>query len=143
MRHRDPEKIREYNQRYYKKNRLKMIKYSAEYQKRHPQAHAVWKKEFNLRTKINVLTHYGGGKCACVRCGYSDLRALTIDHINSRGNEHRRKIRTWNFHYWLKTNNYPLGYQTLCMNCQFIKKAENYEYSKRNLYKFPQICGVR
>jgi hypothetical protein len=27
------------------------------------------------------------------------------------------------FYLWLKTNKYPSGYQVLCMNCQFVKKA--------------------
>ncbi len=29
---------------------------------------------------------------------------------------------------WLKKETYPEGYQTLCMNCQALKKHENKEY---------------
>ena len=81
-------------------------------------------KEWKLRLKVEVLTVYGNGKCACVQCGFSDLRALSIDHINGKGRQHAESIRrsgTSTLYFWLKKNNYPLGYQTLCMNCQFIK----------------------
>lgn len=76
--------------------------------------------------KIEVLTHYGYGILACVKCGFSDIRALTIDHINGGGWRHRRKLGLSGnmFYRWLKRTKYPTGYQTLCMNCQFIKSAE-------------------
>jgi len=28
------------------------------------------------------------------------------------------------FYYWLRRQGYPEGYQTLCMNCQWIKRSE-------------------
>lgn len=75
--------------------------------------------------KVVVLTHYGGGKCACVRCGFDDVRALTIDHINGRTKGDKRGGA--HFYTYLIMNDYPLGYQTLCFNCQWIKKAEKGE----------------
>lgn len=86
---------------------------------------------YNKRRKILVLTHYGNGKLACVKCGFSDIRALSIDHINGGGSEERiAKIkRGTKFYSWLMKNNYPLGFQTLCMNCQWIKRDERREYS--------------
>ncbi len=79
--------------------------------------------------KVEVLTYYGNGECACVKCGFSDIRALSIDHIEGRGNRHRQgKLRTSaSFYAWLKARDYPQGYQTLCMNDQFIKRDENNE----------------
>lgn len=77
-------------------------------------------KKFEL--KIKVLTHYGNGKCTCVICGFDDLRALSIDHIDGGGGEHRRKMGYSTIYRWLVVNDYPEGYQTLCMNCQFIKR---------------------
>lgn len=89
---------------------------------------------YRLRTKIAALTHYGNGKCACVVCGYSNDLALSIDHINSNGAEHRAKNSMIGSHFylWLKNNNYPEGYQTLCMNCQFIKRHTNKEVWKQS-----------
>ena len=83
--------------------------------------------------KIEVLTHYSNGKLSCVRCGFADLRALSIDHINGNGTAHRMilgKLVGANFYKWLKNNDYPEDYQTLCMNCQFIKKDEMRENRK-------------
>jgi len=74
--------------------------------------------------KIEVLTHYGNGKCACIKCGFWDARALSIDHINGGGSKHIKSLGK-PFYDWLVENNYPDGYQTLCMNCQWIKKAES------------------
>ncbi len=102
-----------YDHTYYEKNRNKWDIY-------HERA--------RLKLKNDVLGHYGNGKLACVRCGFDNERALSIDHINGGGNKHAKQVgfgmAMW---YWLRRNNYPEGYQTLCMNCQFIKKSENKE----------------
>ncbi len=81
--------------------------------------------------KDEVLSHYSDGKCVCVRCGFSDISALSIDHIEGGGNRQRKgKLRTsTSFYNWLKKEGYPLGYQTLCMNCQFLKRFENGEHN--------------
>ncbi len=82
--------------------------------------------------KIKVLTHYGNGKCACVRCGFDNVWALSIDHIEGRGEQDRHHLGRQGghpFYKWLMDNGYPKGYQTLCMNCQFIKRVENREYA--------------
>lgn len=83
------------------------------------------------RRKLDVLTHYGNGKCACVQCGFDNIVALTIDHMENNGRKERLMLGVLNrptqFYRWLKRNNYPSGYQTLCMNCQWVKRAEFYE----------------
>lgn len=90
----------------------------------------VWKKDYDRKRyqaiREGVLTYYGGGNLACVRCGFSDIRALSIDHIAGGGSQHR-KIRTQTIYYLLQSEGLPDGYQTLCMNCQFIKREENNE----------------
>lgn len=82
------------------------------------------KSDLRLRIKKEVLTHYGKGKLVCVHCGFADVRALTIDHVTNNGAQDRkqgRKSGIW-LYSWLKSHNYPLGYQTLCFNCQWIKR---------------------
>lgn len=104
--------------------------------------------------KSDSHTHYGqkirrkilrilGDKC--VRCGFSDWRALQVDHVNGDGNKERsgkqfdREYRGYRSH-----NNYSLlnaiqeslrngenKYQLLCANCNWIKKYENNEVGKR------------
>ncbi len=75
--------------------------------------------------KEQCLAAYGQ---QCVRCGFPDIRALSIDHIDGGGSQHRREIRR-HFYRWLIANNFPPGFQTLCMNCQFIKRHENQEWT--------------
>jgi len=84
---------------------------------------------YHERLKKQALEHYGNGKIACVKCGFDDIRALSIDHINAGGYQHKKKLKRegQNFYRWLISNSYPEGYQTLCMNCQWIKRAVNKE----------------
>lgn len=75
--------------------------------------------EWSLRLK--AFEAYGGSYCAC--CGETEEKFLTIDHVNGNGNDHRRSIsRDGNpasvkMYSWLTKNNYPLGFQVLCFNC--------------------------
>ena len=78
------------------------------------------------KTKVAVITHYGNGEQSCVRCGERDIRCLTIDHMKAVQGGGRQ--RPGYFYRWLVKNNFPEGYQTLCMNCQWKKRAEMREY---------------
>ena len=82
-------------------------------------------KQMHQEKKRKVVEHYSKGTMKCRRCGFSDIRALSIDHINGGGVKHIRVIG--NFYSWLINNNFPPGFQVLCMNCQWIKRAENNE----------------
>jgi len=92
--------------------------------------------------KVDILSHYSNGKLACVRCGFNDIRALSIDHIAGGGSAHLRELGYWTaqrggggtqLYCWLKRNNLPEGYQTLCFNCQWIKRAEHGEGGGHNI----------
>ena len=73
------------------------------------------------KIRLEVIGHYSP-TLKCQGCGFLDMRALTIDHINGGGNKHRKEVGSgYDFYNWLKKNNYPKGFQVLCMNCQFIK----------------------
>ena len=79
-----------------------------------------------FKLKIEVMTHYGGGRCQC--CSEKIIHFLSIDHINENGAEHRKEIgnRTGiSFYSWLKTNNFPRRYQTMCHNCNTGKHINN------------------
>ena len=100
-------------------------------------------KDSKQGLKLEVLTHYGVGGCTCVNCGFSDIRALCIDHIEARVKINRlEKRRAGNSLYrWLRDNKYPKGFQTLCMNCNFIKSQENNErrISKEERLQYQQL----
>lgn len=81
------------------------------------------------RIKEAVFAAYGGYKCAC--CGETEPLFLTIDHIDNNGAEHRRKITGkrhsagYHTYKWLLKNNFPDGFQVLCMNCNYGKRMNN------------------
>jgi len=90
-------------------------------------------REYYQSLKKEVLTLYGGGKMACTKCGETRIDCLSIDHINGGGNKHRKDNKTAHgrqFYYQLRKNLRLDTYQTLCMNCQFIKRAKNKEWGK-------------
>ena len=86
-----------------------------------------------MTVRVNILTHYGDGKLACVSCGFSDIRALCLDHINGGGNQERKeKDNNSMLHLYrrLRKEDYPEGYQTLCYNCNIVKAYTNGEHYK-------------
>ncbi len=90
-------------------------------------------RELLLAKKGEVLTHYGNGKCACVVCGYENVKALSVDHINGKtANEPTdKKLNGIGMYLWLIREIFPQGYQTLCMNCQFIKREDKREFANQ------------
>jgi hypothetical protein len=71
---------------------------------------------------INVL----GGKCS--RCGFSDIRALQIDHVNGGGQKEIKKIGSYKMYQNIIENeDVRKNYQILCANCNWIKRYENKE----------------
>ncbi len=75
------------------------------------------KKKYEVKCKEEVFNYYGK-RCVC--CGEKNPAFLTIDHINGNGNRHRKKIKE-KITVWLYRNNFPVGFQTLCFNCNWGK----------------------
>ena len=79
--------------------------------------------------KQEIFSHYSP-ELKCQRCGFDDIRALSIDHIKGKGRRHLQTEKIWSgmgLYLWLKRNNYPSEFQVLCANCQSIKRVENHE----------------
>ena len=74
------------------------------------------------KDKQLVFEAYGGYACNC--CGETMKECLSIDHVDNDGYSHRKEIGKQGsaFYSWLVNNNFPQGFQVLCMNCQFGKK---------------------
>jgi len=114
------EHIREYN-----------IAYSKSHQDRYkypynPEQARGERAKYNAKLRREVLTHYGDGKLACVICEENRLPCLSIDHINGGGNKHRKMLGLRAgipFYQWLRIQGYPLGFRTLCMNCQAFTRC--------------------
>jgi hypothetical protein len=85
-------------------------------------------REKNQKIKREVLTKYGNGECKCVLCGFTNIIALSLDHTNNNGSSERKKFnRPQPLYRHLIKNNFPEGYRTLCMNCQFIERQKYYD----------------
>ena len=82
------------------------------------------KYNHNLRQKVIDLF---GGKCK--RCGFTDMRALQIDHINGGGYQEIKNLSA-KYRYKMvieSVENKEKKYQLLCANCNWIKRFEDKE----------------
>ena len=129
--HQYPERIRKYQktyrQRHPEKMREKRRRHRIKYKEKIRKYNTNWMRENRRKLRKEVIEHYGN---KCVRCGINDIRILNIDHIKNNGNQHRQEIGAYYFPKWLKKNNYPDGYQVLCLNCNWLKHLE-YQENKR------------
>ncbi len=79
-----------------------------------------YRKRKRQEQKKDVFNHYGG--CKCNYCQISDLRVLTIDHLNNDGAAHRKRLKTSKMLYSdIQRRGYPPEYQVLCFNCNSLK----------------------
>ncbi|KKN71855.1 hypothetical protein LCGC14_0417090 [marine sediment metagenome] len=122
------------------KRREYQRKYSRRYRAAHPEITAKRRKEFNQshRSQVNayvrarkrklrqeVIAHFGS---KCVHCGFSDWRALQIDHINGGGSEIFKTNYCVSTYYKTLLRETPgENFQLLCANCNQIKRYTNYE----------------
>lgn len=85
--------------------------------------------------KLGFLKYLGA---KCVRCGFSDWRALEMDHKASDGvvDRHIRfKNQTSMYYYYLKhPEEAKQRLQLLCANCNAIKKFEAGEFRYRRFF---------
>lgn len=102
------------------------------YRKHNKEYFQKYISSYNREIFIKVISHYSHNTMKCFKCGEDRIFGLSIDHINSNGKEHRKIVK--HLYPWLIKNNFPDGYQVLCMNCQFEKAMINGE---NNLNKKP------
>jgi hypothetical protein len=132
----NPDKVKEIKKRNRNNNREKYNLYRNNYYKRHKEDFKKYNSNCKYKTKIEVYSHYCGNeiKCMNINClvpgGCKDIRALSIDHINGGGTKHIKDNKIKSLTNWLKQNNFPEGFQVLCMNCQFIKRYEKDELNR-------------
>lgn len=108
---------RERNPNYYKRYTDSVRNRGAHRKKteRNPQANIKYKQSRRLLA-INML-----GGC-CSKCGFSDVRALQIDHIVPLGLVGEKRKDTT---HEVLTAADLTNYQLLCANCHSIKTHEN------------------
>jgi hypothetical protein len=113
-----------YQKKWFQENKERNRKKSREWYQKNQERGKEINQKSNKKIKLMVLQYYGGELPQCSCCKEKEQGFLTIDHINNDGAEHRRKIQRGGgvgFYYWLKTNNFPDGFQVLCFNCNISK----------------------
>lgn len=106
-------------------SRERTANYARRNEVRRASHHRTWQP-----LKIEVLTCYGFGgvlRCCWNGCTVDDIDMLTLDHVNNDGNKHKKEGRKTRLsgrelYRWVKNNNYPDNFQTLCWNHQWKKR---------------------
>jgi len=125
----NPEKAKAIQKRYAESHKELIVKRRREYYSKNRELLLLkscgYHIKSGLKLKREVLSYYGKGKCQCCICDIDNLDCLSLDHIKNNGAEHRKTLGYMSIYSFLKRQGFPSGYQTLCMNCQWIKKAEH------------------
>ncbi len=100
----------------------------------HPDQHRITAKKSNRKMLLvwrqKVFDLLGE---RCVSCGYTDRRALQIDHIHGGGGKERDCGLVAMYRRIIRLGGE--GYQILCANCNCIKMVENDENRVHNSVK--------
>lgn len=88
-----------------------------------PSTRNEYRREWFVKLRYEILDELGG---KCAECGYSDYRALQIDHINGDSAEDKKKTGS-SYYYNIRKQLHTGRYQILCANCNTIKRREKQE----------------
>lgn len=127
--------MRKYRQR--PEVKARSIEHQRKYRQNHKEYYRKWREDhkeqrrkYNRKCKQDLrqkVFEKLGSKC--VRCGFSDIRCLQIDHINGHGTRELKELGGGSLKYYKKVLADTEGnYQLLCANCNWIKRYENGEY---------------
>jgi len=115
----------EYFRRWNQQNRERLRPYKAanmrRYRAANPEKYAEQSRRAKERLRNKVFSVFGE---VCVICGFSDKRALTLDHVLNNGAKEREEIGERGVYSRAIRPENRHEYQMLCMNCQFIKRHE-------------------
>lgn len=128
------EKTLQRQKKYYQNNKEKYAERARKY-RNDPEKKAkaaMWYREYRIRKRAELIELLGS---KCVRCGYSDIRALEIDHMKGGGNADKRMISPTSgdgadrmyIYYVKRPEMAKQTLQLLCRNCNRIKSYENHE----------------
>ena len=122
---------KEYSREYYKKNKEKIRLYHKEWRARTgytAKNGAKQQRKYRKNCRDEIISLLGG---KCVRCGFTDKRALQIDHVNGGGTKDTWGRKNHLTYYKEVIVHLKAGggkFQLLCANCNWIKRHENNEH---------------
>lgn len=118
---------KEKDRKYYEANKKEIIARITRYQIRTKRTAA----DIARRMRVDVINRYGG---KCVNCGFGDIRALCIDHVNGDGAKEKRLLNNYSRLRRMWHGPKSKKYQILCCNCNTIKTHTNKENTGRRRY---------
>lgn len=86
--------------------------------------HNLSQVKYKRKLRLAAIAFLGG---KCIRCGFNDVRALQIDHINGGGLKELRKVSPFTYYKKILIDT-EMKYQLLCANCNWIKREEKKEW---------------
>jgi hypothetical protein len=92
--------------------------------------------EESTKWRLELIQILGNSKC--IRCGFSDIRALQLDHIRGDGAKDRKRFKNIQYMWYYYLDNIKAAkknLQVLCANCNWIKRSESDESSWHNKRK--------
>lgn len=100
------------------------------------EKHPNWKGgiNYNVKYREDVIKKLG---VRCKKCGFDDIRALQIDHVNNDGFKERGAEKGVGNPYKIilgKIGEGSKNYQVLCANCNWIKRLEYIENNKKSVW---------
>lgn len=118
------EKILARHREYYNKNRDRIL--AKKRSDRNRVKDSLNRRALRAKYRNEVIDRLGG---SCKHCGFSDRRALQIDHVNGNGRkEWRAAVSSEAYYRDIRNNLYSGKYQLLCANCNWIKRYERQEF---------------
>ena len=128
----DKEKQRARYRKWYEANKDRARKMKREkmreYRAANPEHHREVSRRSKKKLKYSVFAMYGS---ECSICWFSDIRALTLDHIKNNGAEERKELGERGVYRRAVEDHRPDEYRILCMNCQFIERVKHGRENKK------------
>jgi hypothetical protein len=119
--------MREYNREYRAQHGKRLSAQTAAWKRANRERVRANERAAALRIKLATFALFGS---VCCKCGFSDHRALQLDHIHGAGSEDRRasyRAGTALYRAILRSEKDRSLFQLLCANCNWIKRVENDE----------------
>lgn len=120
---------RNYQREYYYRNLDLVREKGREYYYTKVKGIKKYKNEWRKNNRLKLIALLGN---KCIKCGFSDIRALQLDHINNDGHIDRKKfkcVQNYYFYYCKHEEMARKNLQVLCANCNWIRR---YECKKHN-----------